>query len=143
MQQHGRNWGHTKRSNEWHIKSTSKAKQSKRYAVESETYYPAILPTQDPCSMFHQQNQRQSGSINTTSQAAYRPKRPTTEHVFTSKLITERTITARNESTYLIMLDMSKTFGSINRMNTLKIYETPLRPIDYTLPSHFSMFHSL
>ena len=37
------------------------------------------------------------------------------QHVFTSKLIFERTITARNESTHLIMLDMSKAFDSINR----------------------------
>ena len=49
------------------------------------------------------------------SQAAYRPNRSTTEHVFTSKLIIERTITARNESAHLIMLDMSKAFDSINR----------------------------
>ena len=49
------------------------------------------------------------------SQAAYRPKRSTTEHVFTSKLIIEKTITARNESAHLIMLDMSKAFDSINR----------------------------
>ena len=33
-------------------------KQSKRSAVKSETYYPTFLPTQDPCSMYTQQNQR-------------------------------------------------------------------------------------
>ena len=49
------------------------------------------------------------------SQAAYRRNRSTTEHVFTSKLIIERTITARNESAHLIMLDMSKAFDSKNR----------------------------
>ena len=49
------------------------------------------------------------------SQAAYRPNRSTTEHVFTSKLIIEITITARNESAHLITLDMSKAFDSINR----------------------------
>ena len=48
-------------------------------------------------------------------QAAYRPNRSTTEHVFTSKLIIERTITARNESARLIMLGISKAFNSINR----------------------------
>ena len=37
-------------------------------------------------------------------QAAYRSSRSATEHVFTSKLIIERTITARNESAHLIML---------------------------------------
>ena len=49
------------------------------------------------------------------SHAAYRPNRSTTEHVFTSKQIIERTITARNESAHLIMLDMNKAFDSINR----------------------------
>ena len=48
-------------------------------------------------------------------QAAYRPNRSKLEYVFTSTLIIERTITARNESTHLIMLDMSIAFNSINR----------------------------
>ena len=48
-------------------------------------------------------------------QAAYRLNRSTTEHVFTSKLITEKTITARNESAHLIMLEMGKAFDNINR----------------------------
>ena len=48
-------------------------------------------------------------------QAAYRPNRSTTEHVFTSKLIIERTIKARNESAHLIILDMSRASDSINR----------------------------
>ena len=47
------------------------------------------------------------------SQAAYKPNRSITEHVFTSKLIIERTITARNESAHLIVLDTSKAFDSI------------------------------
>ena len=49
------------------------------------------------------------------SQTAYRPSRSTTKHVFTSKMIIKRTITARNESAHLIMLGMSKVFDSINR----------------------------
>ena len=31
-------------------------KQSKRSAVKSEIYYHTFLPTQDPCSMYTQQN---------------------------------------------------------------------------------------
>ena len=60
------------------------------------------------------------------SQAAYTPNRSTTKHVLTSKLIIERTITARNESTHLIMLDMSKAFDSINRnqLNTRNLRNT-------------------
>ena len=49
------------------------------------------------------------------SQAPYRPNSSTTEHVFISKLIIKRTITARNESAHLIMLGMSIAFHSINR----------------------------
>ena len=49
------------------------------------------------------------------SEAAYRLNRSTTEHIFTSKLIIEKTITARHESAHLIMLEMSKAFDNINR----------------------------
>ena len=49
------------------------------------------------------------------SQAAYRQNSSTTEHVFISKLIIKRTITARNESAHLIMVGMSIAFHSINR----------------------------
>ena len=53
-----------------------------------------------------------------SSQAAYRPKRSTTEHVFACKLVIERTISAKNETVFLLLLDMSKAFDSIDR-NTL------------------------
>ena len=72
------------------------------------------------------------------SQAAYRPNRSTTEHVFTSKLIIERTITARNESAHLIMLGMSKTFDSVNRN---QLIEDLWNAIETDV--HFSMFYSL
>ena len=49
------------------------------------------------------------------NQAAYRKNRSTTEHVFAAKLVTERTITAKNETVYLTLLDMSKAFDSILR----------------------------
>ena len=52
------------------------------------------------------------------SQAAYRKNRSTTEHVFATKLIIERTISSMDESVYLLLLDMSKAFDSIQR-NTL------------------------
>ena len=53
------------------------------------------------------------------SQAAYRKGRSTTEHVFSTKLIIERTITSKYETVYLIMHDMSKAFDSINRTTLL------------------------
>ena len=49
------------------------------------------------------------------TQAAYRKGRSTTEHVFSTKLVIERTITSRNETVYLMMYDMSKAFDSVNR----------------------------
>ena len=52
------------------------------------------------------------------SQAAYRKNRSTTEHVFATKLIIERTISSTDETVYLLLLDMSKAFDSIQR-NTL------------------------
>ena len=41
-----------------------------------------------------------------TTQAAYRKGRSTTEHVFSTKLVIERTIISRNETVYLMMHDM-------------------------------------
>ena len=54
------------------------------------------------------------------SQAAYRKGRSTTEHVFATKLIIERTITSKNETFYLPMYDMSKAFDSINRTTLIQ-----------------------
>ena len=48
------------------------------------------------------------------SQAAYRSGRSTTEHDFALKLAAERTLTSKDETLYLILLDMSKAFESIN-----------------------------
>ena len=52
------------------------------------------------------------------SQAAYRKNRSTTEHVFATRLIIERTISSTDETVYLLLLDMGKSFNSIQR-NTL------------------------
>ena len=48
-------------------------------------------------------------------QAAYRKGRSTTEHVFACKQVIERTISAKNETVHLILLDMSKAFDTVNR----------------------------
>ena len=52
------------------------------------------------------------------SQAAYHKNRSTTEHVFATKLIIERTISSTDETVHVLLLDMSKAFYSIQR-NTL------------------------
>ena len=49
------------------------------------------------------------------NQAAYRNGGSTTKHVFSTKLIVERTITSSSETVYLKYHDMSKAFDSINR----------------------------
>ena len=50
-----------------------------------------------------------------TTQTAYRSGRSTTEHVFALKVTIERTLTPKDKTLYLIFLDMSKAFDSINR----------------------------
>ena len=48
----------------------------------------------------------------------YRKNGSTSEHVLATNLIIERTISSKDETVYLLLLDMSKTFHSIQR-NTL------------------------
>ena len=57
-------------------------------------------------------------SVIPTSQAVYRKNRSTTEHLFATKLIIERTISSMVETIDLLLLDVSKAFDSIHR-NTL------------------------
>ena len=79
-----------------------------------------------------------------SSQPAYRPNRSTTDYVFTSKLIIVRTVTARNESAHLIMLDIRKAFHSINKLTQKSRFTK--HSLDwlttYTPSPHFSIFHS-
>ena len=49
------------------------------------------------------------------SQAAYRQGRSTTEHVFATKMLAEKAITSQNYTIYLLMLDMSKAFDTVDR----------------------------
>ena len=48
-------------------------------------------------------------------QAAYRKNRSTTEYVFATKLIIERTMSSTDENVYLLFLDMSKVFDNIQK----------------------------
>ena len=54
------------------------------------------------------------------TQAAYRKERSTTKHVFVAKMAIERTINARNEALYLVLLDMSKAFDNIKRKDLIE-----------------------
>ena len=49
------------------------------------------------------------------SQAAYRAGRSTTEHVFATKIMAEKAITSKRYTVYILMLDMSKAFDTVNR----------------------------
>ena len=62
------------------------------------------------------------------SQAAYRKQRSTTEHVFAAKLVIDRTITAKDETSYLLLHDMSKAFDSINRKTLINDLKTVIQP---------------
>ena len=54
------------------------------------------------------------------SQAAYRSGRSTTEHVFATKIMVEFTIASKDQTMFLLMLDMSKAFDTVNRSFLLK-----------------------
>ena len=62
------------------------------------------------------------------NQAAYRKNRSTTEHVFGTKLIIERTISSKNETVHLILLDMSKAFDSIHRATLIQELQQVINP---------------
>ena len=51
-------------------------------------------------------------------QAACRKNRSATEHMFAisgTKMVIERTVSAKNEITHLLLLDLTKAFDGINR----------------------------
>jgi len=54
-------------------------------------------------------------SVIPNSQAAYRPGRSTTEHVFAFKSLAEKAITSSNYEIIIEMLDMSKAFDTVDR----------------------------
>ena len=54
------------------------------------------------------------------SQAAYRKGRSTTEHVFATKTMAEKSTSSTNHTTHLLMLDMSKAFDTVDRTKLLQ-----------------------
>ena len=61
------------------------------------------------------------------SQAAYQSGRSTTEQVFTLKILAKKAITSENYDIFILMLDMSKAFDTVNRLKL-----TYADPIQYT-----------
>ena len=60
------------------------------------------------------------------NQAAYQGGRSTTEQVFAIKLLTEKAITSENYNIFLLLLDMSKAFDTVNRPKLMKMLENIL-----------------
>ena len=58
------------------------------------------------------------------TQAAYQSGRSTTEHVFAIKLLAEMAITSKDLTIYLLTLDMSKAFDTVNRVKLFTILRT-------------------
>lgn len=61
-------------------------------------------------------------------QAAYRPGRSTTEHVFATKLVIERITASESGIAHLLLLDMSKAFDTIQRKKLVDDLEQILEP---------------
>ena len=62
------------------------------------------------------------------SQAAYIKGRSTTEHVFAMKILCEKAMTSYDYSTHILLLDMTKTFYTINREHLYKLLSDMLDP---------------
>ena len=61
-------------------------------------------------------------------QAAYQPGRGTTEHVFAVKMIAEKAITSNDYTAFLLLLDMSKAFDTLDRELLFNHLEKILEP---------------
>ena len=62
------------------------------------------------------------------SQAAYRPGRSTTEHVFTTKMLPQKAITSQCYTMHFLVLDMSKAFDTVDRAILINNLKTILDP---------------
>ena len=62
------------------------------------------------------------------SQAAYQKGRSSTEQVFTIKILAEKAITSENYDIFLLFLDMSKAFDTLNHSKLMEILKNILTP---------------
>ena len=61
-------------------------------------------------------------------QAGYQEGRNTTEQVFSMKLLAEKAITSSDYNIYILLLDMSKAFDTVNRNQLFETLEEILLP---------------
>ena len=62
------------------------------------------------------------------SQAAYRSWRSTTEHVFAAKVLAETAMSSKDNPIFILMLDMSKAFDTVNREILLRELSKVIEP---------------
>ena len=68
------------------------------------------------------------------TQAAYKSRRSTTEHVFTFKCLAEKAITSKDYKIHLLMLDVSKAFDMVNRKTLLEDLKSIFNPGELHMP---------
>ena len=73
-----------------------------------------------------------------TEQAAYQPGRGTTEHVFAVKMIAEKAITSNDYTAFLLLLDMSKAFDTVDRELLFNHLEKVLEPDELHIMSRLT-----
>ena len=69
------------------------------------------------------------------SQAAYQPGRGTTEQVLALKILIEKALTSSDYDLYILLLDMSKAFDTVNRKTLFLELEKILKPEELHLLS--------
>ena len=62
------------------------------------------------------------------SQGAYQKGRSSTEQVFTIKILAEKAITSENYDIFLLFLDISKAFDTVDRSKLMEILKNILTP---------------
>ena len=69
------------------------------------------------------------------TQAAYQRGRSTTEQVLALKILIEKAITSTDYNLYILLLDMSKAFDTVNRKLLLQELQKVLQPDEIHLIS--------
>ena len=79
--------------------------------------------------MIKRTSQKFSNKIPIT-QAAYRAGRSTTDNVFTFKVLAEKALTKKDYETHLLMLDMSKAFGTVQSISLFNELQEIILEVD-------------